>query len=385
MLGAAAASARPPSSATRPRPALHGFDRASTDAVEFSDAARARRTLTARSACTPRATSATIDRVTIDGFRCTSATRTIIDLARARIPKVRLEAGDRLGGPVGSHGARSSSRRASPSYAGRAGGERARLDELLPDTIRSLHERRSVVGGVDRQHTHVPPPRERHRRQLRPPDRDDGGAVGELGDDPVDRRVPLDLLDRRPRAAIGSALVSIRAHSHHNGPHVGWRSTMRRQATTNPAVSSPSPRSAPAVPRTNDSASAPRALATYRSRSMGCTHSPYRRAPCYRRSPWRRTHRWTSCSPRSAVSPGPSRVVDDVPPRLRRARSVHQRELVDPAHGDAHPRGPARLGRPGQLPRHRRRRRQPHVPRPAHRAVPRVHRPRPRRASRHSA
>ena len=33
-----------------------------------------------------------LDRVTIDGLRCTSATRTIIDLARARIPKVRLEA-----------------------------------------------------------------------------------------------------------------------------------------------------------------------------------------------------------------------------------------------------------------------------------------------------
>jgi hypothetical protein len=33
-----------------------------------------------------------IDCVTVDGFRCLSATRTIIDLARARVPTVRLEA-----------------------------------------------------------------------------------------------------------------------------------------------------------------------------------------------------------------------------------------------------------------------------------------------------
>ena len=40
-------------------------------------------------------------------------------------------------------------------------------------------------------------------------------------------------------------------HSHHSGPDVGWRSTIRRQATTSPAGSSPSPRSAPAVSRTS--------------------------------------------------------------------------------------------------------------------------------------
>ena len=41
---------------------------------------------------------------------------------------------------------------------------------------------------------------------------------------------------------------------------------------------------------------------------------------------------------------------------------------MDPADGDADPRGAARLRRPGQLPRHRRRARHPRVPRPAGRA-----------------
>ena len=34
----------------------------------------------------------------------------------------------------------------------------------------------------------------------------------------------------------------MRAHSHHSGPDVGWRSTIRRHATTSPDVSRPSPR-----------------------------------------------------------------------------------------------------------------------------------------------
>jgi len=57
------------------------------------------------------------------------------------------------------------------------------------------------------------------------------------------------------------------------GPDVGWRSTMRRQATTSPAGSSPSPRSAPAVSRTSNRWSPPCERATNRSRSIGCTRS----------------------------------------------------------------------------------------------------------------
>ncbi len=70
---------------------LHGLDRSRNDAVEFTVLRRARgrrvpfRVHTA--AEVPR-----IDRVVVDGFRCLSATRTIIDLARARVPRVRLEA-----------------------------------------------------------------------------------------------------------------------------------------------------------------------------------------------------------------------------------------------------------------------------------------------------
>jgi very-short-patch-repair endonuclease len=70
---------------------LHGFDRCLPDAVEFS-VPRASRHARGRFRVHSTRDLAGIDRVTIDGFRCTSATRTIIDLARARIPKVRLEA-----------------------------------------------------------------------------------------------------------------------------------------------------------------------------------------------------------------------------------------------------------------------------------------------------
>jgi very-short-patch-repair endonuclease len=71
--------------------ALHGFDRAHDDAVEFT----VERTARGRRMPFPVHTTATmprIDRVVVDDFRCISATRTIVDLARARVPKVRLEA-----------------------------------------------------------------------------------------------------------------------------------------------------------------------------------------------------------------------------------------------------------------------------------------------------
>jgi hypothetical protein len=70
---------------------LHALDRAQEGAVEFTveRTARGRRMPFAvhTTAAVPQ-----IDRVMVDDFRCISATRTIVDLARARIPKVRLEA-----------------------------------------------------------------------------------------------------------------------------------------------------------------------------------------------------------------------------------------------------------------------------------------------------
>ena len=71
--------------------ALHRFDRAIAESVEFA-ILRSRR---GRTCAWPVHTTDELgphDIVTIDGLRCTSATRTILDLAHARIPKARLEA-----------------------------------------------------------------------------------------------------------------------------------------------------------------------------------------------------------------------------------------------------------------------------------------------------
>jgi very-short-patch-repair endonuclease len=70
---------------------LHGFDRCLPDAVEFT-VPRSRRNADIPFVVHSTGVPPPIDRVTVAGFPCTSATRTIIDLARARIPTVRLEA-----------------------------------------------------------------------------------------------------------------------------------------------------------------------------------------------------------------------------------------------------------------------------------------------------
>ena len=70
----------------------------------------------------------------------------------------------------------------------------------------------------------------------------------------------------------GSCAVSRWAHNHHSGPHSGCRSTTRRQATTSPDGSNRIELIACAVSRTSDAGSAPRARATYRRCSIGCTH-----------------------------------------------------------------------------------------------------------------
>jgi len=70
---------------------LHGFDRYLHDAVEFTVPRRSRGVATPFRVHTSH-TLGPLDRVMVAGFRCTSATRTIIDLARTDIRAVRLEA-----------------------------------------------------------------------------------------------------------------------------------------------------------------------------------------------------------------------------------------------------------------------------------------------------
>jgi uncharacterized protein DUF559 len=70
---------------------LHGFDRTPADRVEFTVARPQRQGRLEGTVHTTKYWPRT-DRTTIDGFRVTSATRTIIDLARARVPEPRLQA-----------------------------------------------------------------------------------------------------------------------------------------------------------------------------------------------------------------------------------------------------------------------------------------------------
>jgi very-short-patch-repair endonuclease len=70
---------------------LHGFDRSDPDAVEFTVP---RGSFVSGSPFCVHTTNQIplIDRVDVDGIRCTSATRTILDLALARRPEERIEA-----------------------------------------------------------------------------------------------------------------------------------------------------------------------------------------------------------------------------------------------------------------------------------------------------
>jgi Protein of unknown function (DUF559) len=70
---------------------LHGFDRCVPDAVEFTVERARRQSGTTFLVHSTRALPP-IDRVRVGGFPRTSATRTILDLARARVPTIRLEA-----------------------------------------------------------------------------------------------------------------------------------------------------------------------------------------------------------------------------------------------------------------------------------------------------
>lgn len=70
---------------------LHGFDRCRPDAVEFT-LPRRRRGLSTPFVVHTTSSLPRLDRVRIDGLPCTSATRTILDLAHTGVSTVRLEA-----------------------------------------------------------------------------------------------------------------------------------------------------------------------------------------------------------------------------------------------------------------------------------------------------
>ena len=70
---------------------LHGLDRSDPDAVEFTIERNGRRPVLAHQVHTT-ASVAPLDRVTVDGFRTLSATRTVIDLAHAQHGVRRVEA-----------------------------------------------------------------------------------------------------------------------------------------------------------------------------------------------------------------------------------------------------------------------------------------------------
>ena len=71
--------------------ALHGLDRSRHDAVEFTVLRGTRRSQRSFTVHTTK-WMPLIDQVIVDGFSCTAATRTLIDLAHARVHRDRLAA-----------------------------------------------------------------------------------------------------------------------------------------------------------------------------------------------------------------------------------------------------------------------------------------------------
>ncbi len=137
---------------------LHGLDRSPDGAVELT-VLRGRRGRTGPYTVHTTETLARIDRVTVGGFRAVSATRTVLDLARARAPRPRLEAAIdsavRLGltSPVVLR-ARLAERRGPGRWGVRL------LDDLLVDSgVHSMLERRFLelcrYAGLPRPATQV--------------------------------------------------------------------------------------------------------------------------------------------------------------------------------------------------------------------------------------
>lgn len=127
---------------------LHRFDRARPDAVEFT-VPRDRRNTGHGLRVHSTETFGPVDRLMIAGFPCTSATRTIIDLARLGIERVRLEAA--IDSSVRT-GASSPTVLAARLAALRGPGwHGARLlDALLPDTGGHSPLERSFLGLIRR-------------------------------------------------------------------------------------------------------------------------------------------------------------------------------------------------------------------------------------------
>ena len=141
---------------------LHAFDRCLPDAVEFTVPRRARGVASPFRVHTSQSLP-NLDVVRVDGLRCTSATRTILDLAAAGIPTIRLEAAidsavrDGLSAPAVLE-RRLAARRGSGHRGVR------QLDALLPDSGGHTRLERSFLRVVRR--AGLPRPRTQvvHRR-----------------------------------------------------------------------------------------------------------------------------------------------------------------------------------------------------------------------------
>lgn len=112
--------------------ALHGLDRSDRDAVEFT-VLRGRRPGTLPWPVHTTHFLERIDQVVIDGLRVMSATRTILDLAHARVPRRRIEAAFDSAVRLGlSHPLVLAERLATLRGSGRWGV--ATIDRILPDS-----------------------------------------------------------------------------------------------------------------------------------------------------------------------------------------------------------------------------------------------------------
>jgi very-short-patch-repair endonuclease len=144
---------------------LHGFDRCLSDAVEFTVPRRARG-LTSPFRVHTTLSLPALDVVRVAGLRCTSATRTILDLAAAGISTVRLEAAvdsavrDGLSAP--SVLARHLAERRGPGHRGVR-----QVEALLPDSGGHTRLERAFLSVVRRAGLPRPMTQVVHRRDRR--------------------------------------------------------------------------------------------------------------------------------------------------------------------------------------------------------------------------
>jgi len=142
--------------------ALHRLDRTLFEPLDFTVPRSARRTTNAGRVHTTDCVGA-LDVVTIDGFRCSSATRTIIDLAYLGIPPIRLAAA--IDSSV--HRGLSATRVLADRLAELRGPGRngvAALDRLMPDTGGESPLERTFLGLLRRNQLPRPTTQLRIRR-----------------------------------------------------------------------------------------------------------------------------------------------------------------------------------------------------------------------------